>query len=649
MSIRSFSSSSVVEREKARPLLLAVLALGFFTVLPACTGQSRVPPPPTPEPIQLRELPLPPTAPSAGLGACSTAVNPRRTGCIDPAPLSFQSGSFLPDSHQVLALVHFVGAPAAPDPASIYQGEKIIIVKADGSRFSNGDAWKCITCGVSIQNAVGIGPDQSYPQSFRDGRRILAGTSIVDCSPFLLTDDRCTPNRVHIYPIRWNVHADGSGPGGSIRELRLHPDNIHLGFNAMSFDSGQVGQYGFMSRLEFNPSPKTGVPLAPRYDLTHVTRLFQQKNHHDVVEVDPQHPHQLRLDFNAIEIGEFRGFSKDGREVYYIGPPFESSNIDIFSADLVTGKVRRLTSNPEYVDPIDGSPDNKWIVIEDTRGSGRQMFLAAMHGIPPITDLLTTGAVASVRNNGPRRFFQAYLLDRYGDRGSYQGQRLGPVDGQPGSFGDPNWNAMADPRWSPDGTKVVFWQAQVASPACGGTNPLPCPAPTEPGGRRFRMLVATFTSRKPLAIKPLAPVSDDVPWGMSYVPGSPAPHVDLIPEGIYTLPGRVSGAAKVNIKHTPDGHGIKSAAVSYTNYSDGGGSLINGSESVTQMPSGIPTTVVLDWHSDLVQTGKTHGTKITSPDGFHLSIDFMKNIFEATGTLTTTINGKIYKQPGNGD
>lgn len=372
-------------------------ALALASTTPISAQHSRVPPPPTPEPVTLTELPLPPAAPSKAPGACTAELNPHETGCIDTAPLSFQSGSFLPDGHHALALVHFIGAPAAPDPENIYNGEQVILVKTNGGTFPNGDPWKCLTCGVPAQNEVGINSDHSYPQTFADGKRILFGPNIADCSPYLLTDDKCAPETLHIYPVRWNVQADGSGPSGFIRELRLHPDQVHLGFNGMSFSKDGIGQFGYFARLKFNPSPTAGEPRSPRYDLTHVTRLVPKTASQTVLELDPQHPNQLHLNFNAITVGEFRGFTKDGREAFYIGYPFESCNIDIFAVDLVTGEVRRVTDNPEYVDPIDASPDNKWIVIDDTRGSDRQMFMAAMRGVPPIIDLVTTGYVSSVR------------------------------------------------------------------------------------------------------------------------------------------------------------------------------------------------------------------------------------------------------------
>lgn len=641
-------SSSRLRRMHSGWLFAKTGAIALCFAMPILAEQARIPRPPAPEPVMITELPLPPTAPSREPGACTADVNPNDTGCLTSAPLTFQSGSFLPDGGHVVAQVTFTGAPAAPDPASIYAGAQLIIVKTDGGKFPNGDPWKCVTCGVPAKNAVGIGNDVSYPQTFLDGKRLLWGTNIVDCSPYLLTDEKCTSDRIHIFPIRWNIHPDGSGAGGNIRELRLHPDNVHLGFNAMSFEGGQIGQFGYLARLEFNPSPKTGEPLAPRYDLTKVTRLFKEGTDNMLLAPVPQHPDQLHLNFNAITVGEFRGWSKNGREAFYIGYPWESCNIDVFAVDLVTGKVRRLTSNPEYVDPLDSSPDDKWIVADDTRGSGRQMFMAAMRGVPPIIDMLTTAAVSSVRNNRERRFFQPILIDRYGDRGDYQGQQLNSGDGAPGSASDPNWNAMADPRWSPDGTSVVYWQAQVASPSCGGSNPLPCPASTEPGGRHFRMMIARLTSRKPLLIKPLAPISDDVAWGTPYIPGSPLPRFNPLAQGTYTLHGKISGTASVTIENTADHRRIKTVSVVYKNYSDERGNILDGTESVMQNPS-RPTEAILDWHSNLVQSGKTRGTKITSPDGFRLTIDYLTNIFEATGTLTTTIDGKAYMQPTNGN
>src|SRR2546423_2994586 len=158
-----------------------------------------------------------------------------------------------------------------------------------------------------------------------------------------------------------------------------------------------------------------------------------------------------------------------------------------------------------------------------------------------------------MRNNRNRRFFQPYLLDARGDRGDYHGQQLNACgakdDATPGSRSicDPLWNGRADPAWSPDGTEVVYWQALVTAPSCGGTNPLPCPASKEPGGRRTRLMLAKLTSRKPLTPKQVAPVPDTVPWGIPYHPSDPFPIHGHLPAGNYVLPGKRSGSATVAI------------------------------------------------------------------------------------------------------
>ncbi|GAB2989961.1 hypothetical protein GCM10023080_064810 [Streptomyces pseudoechinosporeus] len=611
---------------------------------PASTG---LPPAPRPEPISVRELPLPPVAPSTEVGSCTSEINPGRTGCIDRSD-GFQAGGFLPDGRHIVASVRFTGAPAAPDPASIYTGSQLITLKTDGTRFPGGDPWKCLTCGVPAENAVGRSEALDYPQPFSDGKRVLAGTDIIDCGRHNLTSRACTPERVRIYPIRWNVTADGSGAGGPMRELRLHPDNIHLGFNSFTASNGKLGQFAYIGRLKFNSSPTAGTPLAPRYDLTDVTRLFDPTPEKQPVHVDLDHPGRLKVNAGAVSVGELRGFSKDGTEVTYVGYPAESSNIDVFAANLKTGKVRRLTSNPEYVDPVDLSPDGNWTVVMDTRGSGRQMFMAGMRGIPPVTDLVSSSAASSTRNNGQRRFFQPYLIDRSGDRSSYQGQQINAGgDGSPGSVNDPYWNGRADPQWSPDGTSIVYWQAFTVPPACGGHNPLPCRPSTAPDGRTYRVMIADLTSRKPAPARHVTTIPDRMAWGTPYVPGSPIPVRPHPPQGTYTLHGKRSGSATVKITENADRTAVKTVEVRYTRYSDDGIHTLNGTESVTTQNPTLTTNKV-DWYSDLVQTGRTTATKKTSPDGFRLTIDVLTNIFQATGTLTTTINGHVYEQPKNG-
>ena len=91
-----------------------------------------------------------------------------------------------------------------------------------------------------------------------------------------------------------------------------------------------------------------------------------------------------------------------------------------------------------------------------------------------------------MRNDLNRRFFLPYLVST----------RSGQQE-QVNAGGDPNWNAAADPVWLADSTAVVWAENQVVSPACGGTNPLPCPVSAEPGGRHSRVMIARFPTLAP--------------------------------------------------------------------------------------------------------------------------------------------------------
>jgi hypothetical protein len=425
-----------------------------------------------PEPIEITSIPLPPVVGLEEPGACSYAINGRGTGCIGQST-GLQAGTFFPDGNHILVTLKFAGAPPAPDPRSVYNDQHLVVLKADDTSFLNGDTWKCLTCGVPDGHTGNLtGTDYAYPQVFPGRRRILAGPFILDCGQASLVSEECGPDQVFVYPICLESKADGSGPGASVRELRVHPDGLHIGFNVFNFLGDRLGQTAYIGRLSFNASPSTGSPSGPRYDLADVNQLYDP-NAPQPVSTDGD---KLIINRDAITVGELRGFSGTGQEVLYIGYPYESCNIDAFAAHLTTGKVRRLTSYPGYVDPVHMSADDKSIVIMDTRGNDRTTFMAGLRGVPPILDQVTTTVCSSVRNNGDRRFFQPYLLDRHGDHDGYHDQEINSASsGVPGSgaVDDPEWNGRADPWFSPDGTRIVYSQAKTVSPACGGANPLP--------------------------------------------------------------------------------------------------------------------------------------------------------------------------------
>lgn len=610
---------------------------GFPNTYHFTESQTNLPPPLEPESIEVIELPLPPVAPSRDIGSCSIHINTRKTGCIarDLQKQKFQSGDFTPDGKHVVVNVEFVGAPSAPDPGYVFSGEQLIVIKVDGTKFSNGDSWKCLSCGVPVENSRALQPERDYPHVFRSGTKGIWGRNILDCNGEQLSSDDCVPDRVDIYPIHW------PNTSSTPRELRVHPDDVHIGWS--SFTEG--GQFAYFGRLSFNAGISDPGPAVPRYDLVNVNLLV------DPTRATPlsNNGTHLTINHDAITIGELRGFSGSGDEIMYIGYPTESANIDLYSVHVRTGVARRLTSHPEYADPIAFSADDEWFVTMDTRGSGRQMWMAGLRGVPPLIDVVAVTAAASTRNNGARRFFQPILIDRYGDRGEYFGQQINSEgDGSDGAVNDRNWNGRADPAFSPDGTKIVYWQAIANAPACGGENPLGCPNSTAQGGREYRIMLAKLKSRRPAAPKKVYEVPDFLPWAIPFTPGSSPPSPLVIPPGNYTLSGKASGSANVRFFGELR---IDRVVVNYINFSDDNDHILNGYEDVTV--SITPPKVWehrLVWYSNIVQTkaGVVTGTKTTSPEGFHLKIDAMTNIFEANGTLTTILGGSRYEQPQNG-
>jgi hypothetical protein len=260
-------------------------------------------------------------------------------------------------------------------------------------------------------------------------------------------------------------------------------------------------------------------------------------------------------------------------------------------------------------------------------------FISAMQGIPTLTDQIGTGYVAQIRNNGDRRFFLPWLVSSASGKSE-----------QINAGGDPNWNAAADPVWLADSTAVV-WAENLAC----GANPTPhqCTDSTEPGGRNSRVMIARFpTLHKSKAIAP-KPISNNAgaSWAIPYTQGQALPTEQGIPTGTYTVVGPVRGYATVQITENSSDTGYQSVAATYYNYSQDGTHVINGTESIQN--DATPGNVT--WNEDLALSGHETGTKVTSPGGFTLGLSVLfSNDFQATGTMTTTIDGQTYTQPANG-
>jgi hypothetical protein len=532
--------------------------------------------------------------------------------------------------------IAFAGAPAT-GPSSIYSGQQVLLVRTDGKTFPNGDAWKCLTCGVSVGpdvitgNTAGQASGYQYPppHALPGDKQALVGNGILSCGNYKLEDTNCTPANTQVLPIYWGTSPLGkaNGPATNGREWRLSPDGVHLAWDTL--DLAAFNEVPFVGRLTFNQGLQ-------RYDLTNVSALpngspYELQSGNTLKFV----PHQM--------IGELRGWTSDGTGILGIQSG-ESDNVDAWSTSLATGKSTLLTNHAEYTDPMFMSPDGRYLLAEQVLGSGRLDFISGMQGVPPITDQLsTTGYVSGIRNNLNRRFFLPWLVQL--DKNPLGSNGILPNKSQQvNAGGDPNWNAAADPVWLADSTAAV-WTENLAC----GANPSPhqCSDSTEPGARNSRVMIARFAVR-PSTPTPPKPVSDTVPWGIPYTYGDPLPVPSAsLPTGTYTVNGRLFGSATVVV--TGSATQLTSIAVTYKNFSDKLGYVINGTESVSQIPGASPFSQQVTWNDNLTQFGRHFGTKVTSPGGFTLGFQVLIfNNFQATGTMTTTIDGTTYTQPANG-
>ncbi|MGW1561162.1 hypothetical protein ACWCQ1_32200 [Streptomyces sp. NPDC002144] len=580
--------------------------------------------------VAIKELPVPPTVPADGV-----CTHP--TGCVSADWGGIGTPGPARDPKYVFLGITYAGAPQS-GPASVYTGNQVLVVHTDGGTFPNGEAWKCITCGVSY------GPDidtsqLTYPPAneLPDHRRVLVSNGILECGPegaaYAVTDPRCTPANTRITPIYWNgkpLYArDASGINNG-REWRLSPDGVHLVWDVLDFRA--LTEIAYVGRLAYDRHDR-------RYELTKVSVLANPSPAYQPLTVEDGN--RLRLN-QAGMIGEPRGFTSDGRAVLGI-QSLRSDSMDAWATDLATGQSRPLTRQAQYTDPMAMSPDGRWLLAEEVRGSGRLDFIAGMPGVPPLTAQLSTAPyVSGIRNNGNRRYFSPWLVDPKTGDGF-----------QINAGSDPNWNAAADPAWLADSTAVVYTE----NLACGA-NPTPhrCADSTEPGGRNSRLMIARFPGLKPSTPVSPAPVSDDT-WGVAYTPGQNPPKTSPVPTGTYTLRGQDRGSATVRITNDSAGDQTLSIAVAYDNYSDDGTNVINGTEKVERVsntalgctPGTASALACVTWTEDLTLTGRHTGTKRTGPGGFTLGPSVMlSNDFQAVGTLTTTLDGTTYSQPANG-
>ena len=478
-------------------------------------------PPPAPEPVVRAVLPVP--------------------DGVDPDTVT--DASFHPNGEHVIWAAKLTGE----------SDFRIMISKIDGSEFN------CLTCPLEGLPFVKL-------DIFSDGRRIVVGNQVIaglpfplpypspfpgfetvpilECTPSLL--DCQTPELVFVR-VPFDPDDPALFPNQRVREFRISPDGVHLGWTQIRDDSllGLVPVAGELRRE------------ADHYELDNVEVLTPLKS--------PMEPRpDGGFDFKPPNAGEIKNFLNGGATFALLTEDF-AINSDAGRVDMATGQVERLTHHPDYDEPIDVSPDDRWLVVGSKRNQDATLDVTAAFGLVPRpnfvllagSQLISTWAFAG--NSGLNRGLDTWLIDRLGARGDYIGQNLSD---------DVCYGGREREQWNADGTRVAKREqirpVMASDPQCHGL-------PTR------RVVVYELTSRAPVPPEDRFPIvpTPDAPWAGGITDVKNRPGLD---PGLYVVPGRVFGEAFVEYMEN-------AVSVEYRNYSDDGLIVLDGVESHTR--SGI--------------------------------------------------------------
>jgi WD40-like Beta Propeller Repeat len=405
----------------------------------------------------------------------------------------------------------------------------------------NGKGLDCLSCGLADKPEIEPAVQEAFKDVFPDGKRILWGDFehawVLECTPSVLN---C--RKQEVLPI----DVSGSAPPGAPLTLgtgvwHLSPDGKYLGWTATRLDVRPM----LIGRLE---------RTADSYVATDV-RAINPPAPTSPSDPDPRHW------TNGSALYELKGFSPDGRSVNYVSSRYEG-NPDLFSVDLKTGAVTRVTSYPDWDEDNGISADGDSMVLYSDRG----MHRVDAAGLVPRRSFIdfpisANAAIYYVGHDvGFQCDLQPWLLPSSGDRGgTLLGQPLAPYTG--GKV-HPQNNVPGRGAWNPKSTKVALTEMSYATDR--GVN---------------RLLIAKL-DRKPT--KPVK-VRSSAPGDWAPTPEQYAGVADTTQT--VTLDGLAAGTATVSYS----GNLIfGDYSVTYDGYSDDGRTFIDGTESIESRFGSLP-------------------------------------------------------------
>jgi hypothetical protein len=454
--------------------------------------------------------------------------------------------------------IFFSGTPTAGGRAEIYQ------IDADDV---TGETVECVTCNATPTEVLNL----EKPVPFYDGTGRIVVLINRPNPPIPGRPPSFDPTYSIFEPAGYNgvgsparlVPVVTPGGGGLViinrqREMRPSPDGDYVLFTRIV-----IGQTG-----NFQALPIVGA-LTPNGD------------HYDVTNARVVWP-----------TGESKQWTPDGKGVIIQGGAFDAGNVDDILVDLSgqTGTKlypgsdflgTRVTGNLDYDEDIDMSPNMQWITVGSLRGEEaltpmtrivRQNFLPFYVGAA-IYDQYADGQVRNVSN-------QNWLVAIEDDLNREDGIPLFLQD-DPATVGvdeGDGWASRSMPSWNADGTAVTFWESGVNEP----TYDVPVTA--------SRIVVANLkytTSVGPVSSTNTVFNPSAFPDVTTYV----AQTTPLPPTGTYNGVG--GGTAVVSDVVDATTHQT-TRTVTYTNYVNEDGLILNGTEKSTYGPSQTSATYLAD-------------------------------------------------------
>ena len=502
------------------------------------------------------------------LAACSSSGE----GDDDAAPVAEPAEERI--EPQVVPLPDTVASPRFPWWSA--DGERLLFsgIPDGGERAEimsvapDGSDLTCLTCGIAPEVVEPL----LKPIAFADGQRIAvrvgnqspgtaADHAILECLPDV---SRC--EEAVLVPLVPPAASDPSVEQDQ-RELRVAPDGEHVGFSQ--------------------------VRLAPDGSQALVAIVGRLVRTEDAYEIEDPRVVSAR--------GELESFTPDGRGVLVavLSPgPYEMANPDVVSIDLATGEVGRVTSAPDYDEPVELSPDGSSYVVGSGRGSGlfetvSQVRRPSLLGsaLDPLTTYLFT--------NHRAELLEGWMVPVGAEADGTLGQRIPSPPG--GQDARPIWN------WRPDGTAITWWEGRGSG--------------LETDESDTRLVVAELPDRRPVGDRPPVEVPD---------PGWAPSLAGFVPEVVPVPRSRAGSQSGSVIVEVTQAGGALVVQLSYLDFSDDGEWVINGTERADRR-DGATT-----YAADLVLSG--------DHDGFLRAIAVI-SIAGIEGEITSEVDGRQLALP----